>query len=212
MTSRSLETIAYTSIREKIISCEYFPGTILSENELANELNMSRTPIRSALSHLASEGFIVSVHKRGIQIRDLTYKEILDMYEAMLSMLLYVLDFAERYGSAFDAPMLRELLNRQLEASKVNDYRSYIEHSLLFRRAVISAARNETMLQMTDSLRDKMIMKSVAHWKQTPQQQHYSANEINEAAYQAIVSGNLAEAKRVFVDAFHHLRGRVMLE
>jgi DNA-binding GntR family transcriptional regulator len=212
MSNHSLETIAYTSIREKIISCEYFPGTILSENELAAELKMSRTPIRSALSHLESEGYIVSIHKRGIQVKDLSYKEIVDMYEVMLSMLAHVLDtFADREVTIPASP-LKEHLDQQMAASTVNDYRSYIEQSLLFRRAIISASNNEAMIQITDSLRDKMIMKSVAHWKQTPQLKHYSANEINKSAYKHILSGNLQAAKQIFVEAYRHLRERIMLE
>lgn len=212
MSKQSLETIAYASLREKIISCEYWPGTVLSENELAAELNMSRTPIRSALSHLESEGYIASFNKRGILVRDVTYKEIVDMYEVILSMLLHVLDFVGQSGITFEASSLKEPLDRQIEASANNDYRQYIEHSLLFRRTIISASNNESMLQIMDSLRDKMIMKSIAHWKLTPHQKHYSANRINESAYQAILSGNLEEAKRVFIEAFHHFKGRVMLE
>jgi DNA-binding GntR family transcriptional regulator len=212
MSNHSLETIAYTSIREKIISCEYFPGTILSENELAAELNMSRTPIRSALSHLESEGYIVTIHKRGIKVKDLSYKEIVDMYEVMQSMLEHVLDTFAKRGEPLPASPLKEHLDQQLSASAANDYRSYIEHSLLFRRAIISISNNETMLQVSDSLRNKMIMKSVAHWKQTPQMKHYSANEINESAYKHILSGDLQAAKQVFVEAYQHLRERIMLE
>lgn len=212
MSKQSLETIAYMSIRENIVSCVYFPGSILSENELADELNMSRTPIRSALSRLESEGYIVSFNKRGILVKNLSNKEILDMYDVMLSMLLHVLDFAAQRGYTFDTLLLKELLDRQVEASSNADYRKYIEQSLLFRRTVISASNNESMMQAADSLRDKIIMKSVANWKQTPHQKHFTATDINESAYHAIVSNNIEEAKRVFIEAYQKLQGRVLLE
>ena len=84
MSSKSLIDTAYTKIRQKIIHGDFMPGTLLSENELANELNMSRTPIRTAISHLESEGFVVSFKNRGTLVKEISFKEILDMIEVMI--------------------------------------------------------------------------------------------------------------------------------
>lgn len=161
---------------------------------------------------MESEGFIVSFQKRGIQVKEISYKEVIDMYEVVLSMLTHTLDSSISRGYSFPVELLEDLLDQQIEASKTNYYRKYVEYSLLFRRAVISACNNESMLQIMDSIRDKMIMKSVAHWTQTPHLEHYSANQINESAFKAIRLGHIEEANRIFIDAFDRLRGRTMLE
>ncbi len=57
----SLEKKAYQELRKQIINAVYQPGTLLSENELADTLGMSRTPIRAAISLLETEGFLESV-------------------------------------------------------------------------------------------------------------------------------------------------------
>jgi DNA-binding GntR family transcriptional regulator len=212
MPKLSLESIAYTNIRQKIISCEYLPGTVLSENELAIEFNMSRTPIRSALSHLESEGFIVYFNKRGILVKDISHKELVHIYESILALQLYVLDQAVLRQYTFDETKLKSYLDIQIEASQKNDYKVYIENSVLFRRTVISAANNDTMLNMIDSYKDKVIMKSLLHWKQTPHLQHYSANRINQSVYESILKGNFGEAKQSLIEAFEKILYRTAMD
>ncbi|MEC0229355.1 GntR family transcriptional regulator [Paenibacillus alba] len=212
MSKLSLESIAYTNIRQKIVSCEYLPGTVLSENELAIEFNMSRTPIRSALSRLESEGFIVSFNKRGILVKDISHKELIHIYESILALQLYVLDQALLREYAFDTKKLKTYLDIQIEASQNNDYKSYIENSVLFRRTVISAADNDTMLMLIDSYKDKVVMKSLLHWKQTPHLQHYSANRINQSVYDSILQGNYGEAKQSLVEAFERILYRTAMD
>jgi DNA-binding GntR family transcriptional regulator len=212
MPKLSLESIAYTNIRQKIISCEYLPGTVLSENELAIEFNMSRTPIRAAISQLESEGFIVSFNKRGILVKDLSHKELIHIYESILALQLYVLDQAVLREFSFDTEKLKAYLDIQLEASQKNDYKAYLENNVMFRRTVISAAHNDTMLNMIDSYKDKMIMKSLLHWKQTPHLQHYSANRINKSVYESIVKGNFGEAKQCLVEAFEKVLYRTAMD
>ena len=45
----NLKTLAYNTIRSKIVTCQYAPGTFLNEEQLTTELSLSRTPVRDAL-------------------------------------------------------------------------------------------------------------------------------------------------------------------
>ena len=58
MSKMNLKTQAYNTIRQKIVTCEYAPGTFLNEELLTTELGLSRTPVRDALSRLEQEGLI----------------------------------------------------------------------------------------------------------------------------------------------------------
>ena len=64
MAKTNLKTQAYNAIRRKIVTCEYAPGTFINEELLTNELGLSRTPIRDALSRLEQEGLRLNL-KRG---------------------------------------------------------------------------------------------------------------------------------------------------
>ena len=58
MAKTNLKTLAYKTIKQKIVTCEYAPGMYLNEEILTEELKISRTPIRDALSRLEQEGLI----------------------------------------------------------------------------------------------------------------------------------------------------------
>jgi DNA-binding GntR family transcriptional regulator len=72
---------AYESIRDAILENRIKPGSHLSENQLARSLGMSRTPIREALKVLQGEGLVEIVENAGIFVRQITLKEVFDLFE-----------------------------------------------------------------------------------------------------------------------------------
>jgi len=69
-------------IKEKILSQELQPGDVIKEVELAEKLNLSRSPIREALLQLRSEGLLTIESKRKKCITKLSRKDIKDSYES----------------------------------------------------------------------------------------------------------------------------------
>ena len=65
MPTSDLKTFAYTSIKEKLLHCDYEPGSVLNETALCQELKISRTPIREALNRLSQENLIQVLPKKG---------------------------------------------------------------------------------------------------------------------------------------------------
>jgi DNA-binding GntR family transcriptional regulator len=212
MSSKSLIDTAYTKIRQKIILGDFMPGTLLSENELANELNMSRTPIRTAISHLESEGFVVSLKNRGILVKEISFKEILDTMEVMASFEIHTFDSIIERGCPINILELEKCLQNQIEASRQDDYPEYIRYSHMFTRCIISALNNQAMLQIMDSYQDKIIMIATVNWKLTPHQPHYSANRVNESLYQAVASRDYEGAKQIVKETLLNNRNRLVME
>ncbi len=81
--SKSLSTVEriHAAIREMTINYEFRPNASLNESELAARLNVSRTPLREALSRLVTEGLLQFYPNRGFFPRDLDDREVLDLYE-----------------------------------------------------------------------------------------------------------------------------------
>lgn len=77
---KSLTEHAYGVIREQIIVGALPPGTDISEPELAEQLQMSRTPVREALSRLCVEGFMEAFPRRGYRITAITVKDVNDLF------------------------------------------------------------------------------------------------------------------------------------
>lgn len=82
---------AYEELRSRLDSRQYQPGMFLSERQLAEELGMSKTPIKAALERLEMEGFITVSPQSGIVVRELTIEEITEMYEIRVALEGFVL-------------------------------------------------------------------------------------------------------------------------
>ena len=78
--SKSLADKAYDTIKEAIIYNKLKPGEILAEEKLAEELNISRTQIRSALSKLVFEEIAFINKNKNVIVSDITQKDIDDIF------------------------------------------------------------------------------------------------------------------------------------
>lgn len=79
--SPSLADQAYEKIKQNIMNLTYPPGMPLTEVMLTRELGMSRSPIRSAVKMLQTEGLIESDYYRSITVKDITRQDIEEIYQ-----------------------------------------------------------------------------------------------------------------------------------
>jgi DNA-binding GntR family transcriptional regulator len=102
----------YARLRELILT-EYSPGQALSEQELANLIGVSRTPIREALFRLERDGLITIVPRRGPFVAVLTVQDIHELFEVREALELYAVKRAVEHLD------LRELDRIQAEADRI---------------------------------------------------------------------------------------------
>ncbi len=76
----------YQQIKQKIIAFELYPGSRVTEQQLAELFGVSRTPVRQALQRLEIEGFLTIRPKQGCFIRSLDVDELMEYYEARIAL------------------------------------------------------------------------------------------------------------------------------
>ena len=81
---QTLKQVAYDHIKNKIVTCEYEPNAFINEGMIANELGVSRTPIREAIMRLEQEQLVQVLSKRGIVVCPLTPNLIASIFETRL--------------------------------------------------------------------------------------------------------------------------------
>jgi len=86
-----LKAQAYDELKRRILGEEYPPGSFLAERKLAEELGMSKTPVKAALERLEMEGFITVSPQQGIVVRERSIHEIADQYEIRAALESYTL-------------------------------------------------------------------------------------------------------------------------
>lgn len=76
----SLRGKIFSILRQQILDGKYLPGDNLIETKLAEELGVSRTPIREAIRQLELEGLVISIPNKGVIVKGITEKDIEDIY------------------------------------------------------------------------------------------------------------------------------------
>ena len=79
-TNNTLSEIAYCKIKNNILNNIYAPGSTLTEVLLAEELGMSRQPIRFAIHRLYEDGWINGIQRRNIRVSDVTSEDAREVY------------------------------------------------------------------------------------------------------------------------------------
>lgn len=76
----------YTRLREMILNFEIYPGSRVTETELADHFGVSRTPIRSALQRFEVEGYLTVLPKQGCFIRNVDIEDLRKYYQVRMSL------------------------------------------------------------------------------------------------------------------------------
>ncbi len=77
----SLAEQAYDKIKKRIFDFDLMPGDRLSESDLAQQINVSRTPLRQALQQLQHQGFVEAMPKVGWLIPPLSFEKFDEIYD-----------------------------------------------------------------------------------------------------------------------------------
>lgn len=86
MSSRPSAHVVYNALKDRILGFVLYPGTRVTETELAEDFGVSRTPIREALQRLAAEGFVTIRPKQGCFVRELDIEEIDQLYQVRIAL------------------------------------------------------------------------------------------------------------------------------
>jgi DNA-binding GntR family transcriptional regulator len=84
----------FEKLREMILNFELYPGSRITETELAERFSVSRTPIREALQRLAYEGHIVIMPKQGCFVRNIDIDELTQHYRVRIALEMLSLEVA----------------------------------------------------------------------------------------------------------------------
>lgn len=150
MADKNLSDKAYSELLRRIITCEYTPGSLLSEERLVEDLGCSRTPIRSALVRLQEEHLVQTIPKRGVRIVPITLNDIRDVYNLRELFETYAL---EKYGMNFKKDRLVELLHL---FESTNPEEDFYYNDMCFHNEIISQTQNAFLGQYFVSLQNTM--------------------------------------------------------
>ena len=151
---------AYSYLKETVLTDPAMQGEFLSEQEIADRIGVSRTPIREALLLLAAEDLVQLVPKRGARVAPLSGREITELMELRGIVERYA---AQQVIGADRAPLgeLGELLERQRTLTGPAQAKEFIAVDHLFHSTLVSAVGNTLLDRHYDGLRSRQIRAGV---------------------------------------------------
>lgn len=142
-------------LRMRIISGEIESGTILSENKLAADFTVSRSPIREALKILASEN-IIRLERMGAVVIGLSEKEIEEIYDVRLLIESFVFERIVKIDTNELIKELSKILEMMKIAIKYSDADEFSYQDVLFHETIIRAANHSYILMIWNNLKPVM--------------------------------------------------------
>ena len=148
--------VAYHRLLEKIRSGQFRPGDRLRETDVAENLALSRTPIREALRKLESDGIVEHRPRLGAIIRTLTTSEIVELYEMRLVLERTAAEMAAKHANPAEIDMLKDI-NAQIDAAGQNTPRAAALNQD-FHSRIYLATRNRFLLASARALNNALIL------------------------------------------------------
>jgi DNA-binding GntR family transcriptional regulator len=135
-------SVAEATIRAAILNGAYEPGDELREVTLAEELGLSRTPIREALLALQAAGLVEATRGRTARVRERTLDELMDAYELRAEVEAYTARRAAQHVSAEELAAMWASCDRFGVQAEGDDMRMLVHENLVFHDLVHHASRN----------------------------------------------------------------------
>ena len=139
--ARSQSEAAYLRIRERIVSLDMPPGSVVNESRLREELKIGRTPIREALQRLARENLVRSVPHRGTFVTDVNITDLARITEVRVVLEGHAARLAAERLSSVDRDSFTKLLEL-LEEGPSLDQRQLMRLDQQIHREIYRTARN----------------------------------------------------------------------
>lgn len=133
---------AYHLIKEKIITLELPPSSLINEQPLMDELGLGRTPIREALQRLEMEGLITIVPRRGAFVADISITDLYKIFETRIFLEGFCARLAAQRATPHQLSQMEDTV-AQLEQASENGVKTLMDIDSRFHQLLYQAADNE---------------------------------------------------------------------
>jgi DNA-binding GntR family transcriptional regulator len=179
----SLKESAYKIIKEKLLNLEYEPGSRLREDLLAQEISMSRTPVREAINQLSAEGLVHNIPRKGIFVIQLTPQEISDFLDIREALEALAIENCIRKIDEREFKVLEKIQMDFAAALNENNYKKCNSLDSKFHQQIAKVSKNKKLIEFLGEIEDFMHIARAIEKKEQPKQK----NELTLKEHQAIL-------------------------
>ena len=149
---KPLRDVVFESLRTAILEGKLKSGQRLMEVQLAEQLGVSRTPIREAIRKLELEGLVIMLPRKGAYVADMSFKDLIDVLEIRASLEGLAASLASGRRRDEDIEGLEKLAREFEESVKSGDIEEVLKKDVEFHEYIFSLANNKKLYQIINSL------------------------------------------------------------
>ena len=146
---QTLTQYATSYIKERILDCEYKPGTEIFEKELMEDLDMGRTPVREALLQLQSENYVTINPRKNIIINPITEKDLAELYQLRKMIEPQIISL---YKLNYDTTTLLNYIESFRQLATNTDPKMFYQLDIDFHNYLISGSKNDILIEFYKQL------------------------------------------------------------
>lgn len=192
---KPLRDIVCEAMRQAMVDGVFHPGERLMEIQLAEDLGVSRTPVREAIRKLELEGFVVIIPRRGTYVADISIRDINEVYEIRIALDVLAAGLAAARISSEDFLKLNDYLRKIEECIENNDTDKLVELDVAFHDVLYHASNNKRLVGIISNLREQMTR--IRTRSMNYRDRRHETFQEHKKLVAAIADKNIEEAKRI---------------
>ena len=190
---KPLREMVYEELKMQILKGSIIPGTRMMEVELAEEMGVSRTPIREAIRKLEKEGLVTIEPRRGAYASMISTEDMVEILEVRQDLEGLAAYFAADRMTEEQMEELHKESDSYNDAVKRGNMEDMIKHDTRFHHIIVESCHNKILVQMIEQLQELVLRFRYIYYDNFRRAENMP--EEHEAILKAIAGGNAEKAR-----------------
>lgn len=206
--SISMTNAVLEALRNDINNCIYESGQFVTEAEISQKFNVSKTPAREALNYLCQEGLLDKIPRKGYIVKSLSLAEVLNLFQFRNVLERASVELAVRYASDQELQALSELARAELDPAAEDIARQYHDLNNNFHISVAKLSRNPYLINALQNVLNLLRRDLFTDMRRNSLEK---ALEAHVLVAQAMIDRDLERALRITTDQIDVVERRLCI-
>ncbi len=204
---RPLREIVYEELKRRIMTGKITPHTRMMEVDLAEDMGVSRTPVREAIRKLEKEGLVTIEPRKGAYASDISAEDMVNVLTVREELEALAAGIAASRITGEQISRMEHLTDLYAQAIEANDTAAIIDYDEQFHQAIVSVTDNRTLIQFVSNLQELVLRfrylyyEDFSRYRNMPEEHHHIID--------ALKSGDEKRASEVVREHIHSLKSFV---
>ena len=200
--NKSLTTVIFERIRDDILYGKYEKGQKIIEAKMADEFNVSRTPVREAIKQLELDDLVENIPNRGVVVKGISKQDIVDIFTIRLAIEGIAVEWSIERMDQQDMQKINEIYELMEFYTFKKDVQKFAELNTKFHEAIYKATKSR---YLENVLKNYQVFMKVVRYKSLEKPGRLQgALDEHKLIVDALMKKDVEYAKMVVIDHVRH--------